>query len=178
MTNIKAPGVYMSPNTPAHAFDGPIPANNEGITNNRNDTGITKVQYTYALSQSAYLRAYGYTFYSDWMEASPSYGATDGYTPSALAAQYQLMTHTSGGALDFQDQLNDQNLVSLDGNYTTAGVIRFNNTSAYNGCLGTCSPIGYMSAGPGGFRCFNGTPTTTRSGSGTYVLRNARAMSE
>ena len=24
-TNIKAPGVYMSPNTPAHAFDGPIP---------------------------------------------------------------------------------------------------------------------------------------------------------
>ncbi|MGC1335136.1 MAG: TonB-dependent receptor, partial [Candidatus Cybelea sp.] len=53
--------------------------------------------------------------------------------------------------------------------YTTAGVIRFNNTSAYNGCLGTCSPIGYMSAGPGGFRCFNGTPTTTRSGSGTYV---------
>jgi hypothetical protein len=144
---IKAPGVYMSPNTPAHAFDGPIPANNEGNTNNRNDTGITKVQYTYALSQSAYLRAYGYTFYSDWMEASPSYGATDGYLPSALAAQYQLMTHTSGGALDFQDQLNDQNLVSLDGNYTTAGVIRFNNTSAYAGCLSSCSPIGYMSGG-------------------------------
>ena len=46
------------------------------------------------------------------------------------------MTHTSGGALDFQDQLNDQNLVSLDGNYTTAGVIRFNNTSAYDSCLG------------------------------------------
>ena len=169
MTNIKAPGVYMSPNTPAHAFDGPIPTNNEGITNNRNDTGITKVQYTYALSQSAYLRAYGYTFYSDWMEASPTYGATDGYTPSALAAQYQLMTHTSGGALDFQDQLNDQNLVSLDGNYTTAGVIRFNNTSAYNGCLGTCSPIGYMSAGPGGFRCFNGTPNSTGVVSGAPV---------
>lgn len=81
------------------------------------------------------------------MEASPSYGATDGYLPSALAAQYQLMTHTSGGALDFQDQLNDQNLVSLDGNYTTAGVIRFNNTSAYAGCLSSCSPIGYMSGG-------------------------------
>jgi hypothetical protein len=156
-TSIQAPGVYMSPNTPSHQFDGPIPANDEGLTNNRNDTGITKVQYTYALSQSAYLRAYGYTFYSDWMEASPSYGATDGATPSDLAAQYQLMTHTSGGALDFQDQLNDQNLVSLDGNYTTAGVIRFNNSSAYAACLSSCSPIGYMAPSAGGFTCYDPT---------------------
>src|SRR5579863_2587606 len=151
-TNIKAPGVYMSPDTPSHAFGGPIPANDEGLSTNRNDTGITKVQYTYALSQAAYLRAYGYTFYSDWMEQSPSYGSTDGDTPSLIAAQYQLITHTSGGALDFQDQLNDQNLVSLDGNYTDAGVIRFNNSSAYAGCLGGCSPIGYMS---GTGRCFD-----------------------
>jgi hypothetical protein len=150
---IKAPGVYMSPDTPAHAFDGPIPQNSEGIASNQNDTGITKIQYTYALSQAAYLRAYAYTFYSDWMELNPSYGATDGYTPSALAAQYQLITHTSGGALDFQDQLNDQNLVSLDGNYTDAGVIRFNNSSAYAGCLSSCSTIGYMSGGVGNFTC-------------------------
>ncbi|MGA9017762.1 MAG: TonB-dependent receptor [Candidatus Cybelea sp.] len=156
-TSVQAPGVYMSPNTPAHAFDGPIPANDEGEANNRNDTGITKVQYTYALSQSAYLRAYGYTFYSDWLEANPSYGATDGYTPSDLSAQYQLLTHTSGGALDFQDQLNDQNLVSLDGNYTTAGVIRFNNSSAYAACLSSCSPIGYMSPSAGGFACYDPT---------------------
>ena len=162
--SIRTPGVYMSPNSAQHAFNGPIPANDEGMTNNRNDTGITKFQYTYALSQSAYLRAYAYTFYSDWLEASPTYGATDGYTPSALAAQYQLLTHTSGGALDFQDQLNDQNLVSLDGNYTTAGVIRFNNSSAYAGCLGACasgSPTGYMSGTPGGFTCYgwkNNTP--------------------
>ena len=139
---------------------------------NRNDTGITKVQYTYALSQSAYLRAYGYTFYSDWMEASPSFGATDELTSSALAAQYQLMTHTSGGALDFQDQINDQNLVSLDGNYTTAGVIRFNNTSAYSSCLGACSPIGYMSAGPAAFDASTARRPLRRR------LRSARAMPE
>ncbi len=29
-TSIKTPGVYMSPNTPQHAFNGPIPANDEG----------------------------------------------------------------------------------------------------------------------------------------------------
>jgi hypothetical protein len=156
-TNIKAPGVYMSPDSPAHDFDGPIPANDEGLASNRNDTGITKIQYTYALSQAAYLRAYAYTFYSDWVMQNASYGSTDGDTPSLISAQYELFTHTSGGALNFQDQLNDQNLVSLDGNYTTAGVIRFNNSSAYAGCLGACaggSPTGYMSGKPGGFTCY------------------------
>ena len=59
--------------------------------------------------------------------------------PSPISAQYQLITHTSGAALNFQDQINDQNLVSIDGNYTTASVLRFNNTSAYAGCLGSCA---------------------------------------
>ena len=59
----------MAPDTPAHAFKGAIPINDNSLNTNRNDTGITKLQYTYALSQSAYLRAYGYTFYSDWMQS-------------------------------------------------------------------------------------------------------------
>ena len=48
---IKAPGVYFAPNTPAHAFDGPIPLYDNSINVNQNDAGITKLQYTYALSQ-------------------------------------------------------------------------------------------------------------------------------
>jgi hypothetical protein len=155
-TTIMAPGVYMAPSTPPHAFDGEQP-DNDNLATNQNDTGITKLQYTFALSQAAYLRVYGYTFYSDWLESSPMYGATDGDAPSSTAAQYQLLTHTSGGALDFQDQINDQNLISLGGNYTTAGVIRFNNSSAYAGCLGTCttgSPIGYMSSSSSGYTCY------------------------
>ena len=159
-TSIKSPGVYAAPNTPAHAFDAPIPVNDQSQNVNQNDTGVTKLQYTYALSQSAYLRAYGYTFYSDWLENSTAFGATQEYIPSAIAAQYQLETHTSGGALDFQDQLNDQNLVSLDGNYTSAGVIRFNNLSAYSGCnpaggygVNVCSPIGYANLGAG--KCYD-----------------------
>jgi hypothetical protein len=156
--SISTPGVYMAPSTPPHPFDGPIPLNDNSINQNQNDTGITKLQYTYALSQSAYLRAYGYTFYSDWMLTDPAFGSTVEEIPSYPgAAEYQLFTHTSGGALDFQDQLNDQNLVSLDGNYTSAGVIRFNNYSAYPGCLGTCeggSPIGYMSQRNGTYTCY------------------------
>jgi hypothetical protein len=161
----KAPSVYIAPGTPSHTFGGPIPLTDNSINVNQNDTGISKIQYTYALSQSAYLRAYGYTFYSDWYLTDPTFGSCDEFCPSfPEAAQYQLMTHTAGGALDFQDQLNDQNLVSLDGNYTTAGVIRFNNESAYAGCSpgffgfpDQCSPIGYMSNKSGAYTCYSPT---------------------
>ena len=148
-TILKSPGVYMAPGTPPHAFNGALPLNDNSINVNQNNTGITKLQYTYALSQSAYLRAYGYTFYSDWLQTDPMFGGTGELVPSAISAEYQLITHTSGGALDFQDQINAQNLISLDGNYTQASVVRFNNTSAYAGCLGSCAagtPIGYMSS--------------------------------
>ena len=123
---------------------------------NQNDGGMAKIQYTYALSQAAYLRLYGYTFYSDWYLTAPSYAGSGVNVPFfPETAQYQLITHTAGGAMDFQDQLNDQNLLSLDGNYTTAGVTRFNNSTAY----GAVSPIGYMSkGGTNGFTCYD--PTT------------------
>ncbi|HZY95903.1 MAG TPA: TonB-dependent receptor [Candidatus Cybelea sp.] len=149
--SIKPPTPYYAPNAPAHAFGGPIPLFDNSLNTNQNDAGVTKVQYTYALSQSAYLRAYGYTFYTDWYLTAPSYagsGTNVNFFPAT--AQYQLITHTSGGALSFQDQLNEQNLLTLDGNYTTAGVTRYNNSTAY----GAVSPIGYMSKGPHGFICY------------------------
>jgi hypothetical protein len=153
---IKAPGAYYEPNTPSHAFNGPIPLYDNSIDVNQNDGGIAKVQYTYALSQAAYLRLYGYTFYTDWMYTDPTFAGTgQNVVTFPPTAQYQLITHTAGGALDFQDQLNDQNLLSLNGNYTTAGVSRFNNSTAYGGT----SPIGYMSkGGTNGFTCYD--PTT------------------
>ncbi|HZY97611.1 MAG TPA: TonB-dependent receptor [Candidatus Cybelea sp.] len=154
-SSIKAPGVYFVPNTPAHAFNGPLPLYDNSLNVNQNDGGIAKLQYTYALSQAAYLRLYGYTFYSDWFSTGPTFAATGQQVVTFPSnGQYQLITHTSGGALDFQDQLNDQNLLSLDGNYTTAGVIRFSNSTVFGGT----SPTGYMAKGPGGFSCYD--PTT------------------
>ncbi len=156
-TSIKPPSPYYAPDTPAHPFGGPIPLDDEGIDVNSNDAGVAKLQYTHALSQSAYLRAYVYSFYSDDLDAIPFNGSTDdNLTGIVGAAQYQLMTHTAGGALDFQDQLNDQNLLTVDGNYTTAGVIRWNNSSALAGVED--SPIGYMSLGAGGkYTCYDPT---------------------
>ncbi|MBV8331286.1 MAG: TonB-dependent receptor, partial [Candidatus Eremiobacteraeota bacterium] len=151
--HITAPQVYYAPDTPQHQFDGPIPLADESITPYQNDTGIAKLQYTYALSSAAYLRAYGYTFYSDWLNTAPIGGATDQAITSLPQPQYDLMTHTAGAALNFNDQVDDQNLVSGDYNYTQASVVRFNNTSALAGA-GT-TPIGYMANG----RCYNSTAT-------------------
>jgi len=168
--SVTPPGVYMAPGTPPHTFGGPQSPTDQSLSVNQNDTGIIKMQYTHALSQSAYLRAYAYTFYSDWYQNNPLLASCDNFCPNTYgAALYQLITHTAGGALDFQDQLNDQNLVRLDTNYTTAGVIRFNDTSAYAGCASgyfgfpnICSPIGYMASnGHGGYNCYDpakGTP--------------------
>lgn len=166
-SSIKAPSPYFAPDTPAHAFQGAIPLSDQNTDVNQNDTGIVKLQYTHALSQAAYLRLYGYSFYSDWLENAPF----DGSTGQLLigfngAAQYQLLTHTVGGALDFQDQVNDANLISADGNFTTAGVIRFNNNSAIAGVED--SPIGYMAGSGGNFTCYDptsGNPQVCLTGS-------------
>ena len=157
-TSFTKPGVYFAPATPPHAFDGPLPLNDNSIDVNQNNTGIAKLQYTYALSQSAYLRAYGYTFYSDWMLTDPTTAAGGGLAPSFPGVpQLQLFTHTSGGTLDFEDQINRQNLISLDGNYTTAGVIRVQNNTAFGGA----SPIGYMAKTGNTYTCYD--PSTGAS---------------
>lgn len=151
-TSFRRPSVYFAPATPPHAFDGPLPLYDNSIDVNQNDTGITKLQYTYALSQSAYLRAYVYTFYSDWMLTDPTLAAGGELVPNFPgSAQLQLFSHTSGGALDFEDQINSRNLVSVDGDYTTSNVIRVSNNTAYGGT----SPIGYMAKTGNTYNCYD-----------------------
>jgi hypothetical protein len=119
-TSFKAPSVYFAPGTPPHPFDGPLPLFDNSTNVNQNDTGITKFQYTHALSQSAYLRAYAYTFFSDWFTTDPTSAGTFQQAASYPGiADYELTSHTSGGAIAFEDQVNSQNLVSFQGNYTT-----------------------------------------------------------
>lgn len=160
-TNFRAPSVYFAPGAPTHPFDGPLPLYDNSIDVNQNDTGITKLQYTHALSQSAYLRAYAYTFYSDWFTTDPTFAAAfQNVSSYPGTADYELTSHTSGGAISFEDQVNPKNLVSVTGNYTTASVIRVNNTTAYGGVspfdippIG--SPIGYMAKSGNRYTCYD-----------------------
>jgi Carboxypeptidase regulatory-like domain/TonB dependent receptor len=101
-----------------------IPPNDRD--NSYNDTAITKIQYTKNFGSSAYLRLYGYTYYSDWfLNGAYSTSFCDFICP--VAPDYELNTHTRGVSAQFEDQLNEQNLFSVQGSYTTATVLRDNN---------------------------------------------------
>ncbi|HET6275250.1 MAG TPA: TonB-dependent receptor [Candidatus Cybelea sp.] len=147
--------IYTQPNAPEHSFDGPIPTNLTDLTNN--DTGIVKMQYTHALDPRSFIRVYAYTFFSDWTEDGPNSGSSPlafEYPFTGVSPDYDLITHTSGGQLQYTNQINDQNLLQLTGNYTQANVSRFNNTGFDAGA----SPIGYISENNGVYSCWD--PTT------------------
>lgn len=94
--------------------------------NSYNDTAIVKFQYTKNFGSTAYLRLYGYTFYSDWFLNGPySTSFCDFVCP--VAPDYELNTHTRGLSAEFQDQLNEQNLLGATASYTTATIVRDNN---------------------------------------------------
>ena len=91
LDEVQATRFISHPGAPSHPFDGPLPLNDNSIDVNQNDIGITKLQYTHALSQSAYLRAYAYTFYSDYMLTDPTVAAGSQLVPSYPGtAAYQL----------------------------------------------------------------------------------------
>jgi hypothetical protein len=146
---------YFQPKSPPHALNGTIPSNFEDLSNN--DTGIVKLQYTHQLDERSYLRFYGYTFFSDWTLDGPVSGSSPlafEYPYDGVAPDYNLITHTSGGQLQYANQINDQNLVQFTGNYTQANVVRFNNS----GYAAGASPIGYISYNNGVYQCWD--PTT------------------
>ena len=151
---------YYQPSSPTdRGFNAEIPANARDTV--WNDTGIVKAQYTRELSSSAYVRAFAYTFFSDWTQAgaNSAWNAYANYGVGPVdyntdSANYDLITHTAGGELQFADQLSSQHLLQLTANYTTANVMRFNN----DGYTGGSSPIGYVANNRGVYSCYD--PTT------------------
>jgi hypothetical protein len=114
--NAVNPGTFTDPNT--------VPAGERD--NTYNQTVIGKIQYTKNFGSTAFLRLYAYTFYSTW-DLAGIYGGVDCDFFCTTAPDYELDTHTRGLSGMFEDQINGQNLVSLQGNYTTATITRMNN---------------------------------------------------
>ncbi len=114
--NAVNPGTFTNPNT--------VPPGDRADTYNQ--TVIGKLQYTKNFGSTAFLRVYGYTFYSAWSLAN-TYADVDCVWSCSGAPDYELNTHTRGVSANFQDQINAQNLVSVQGSYTTATVTRMNN---------------------------------------------------
>jgi hypothetical protein len=120
--------IYSFPNVPAHTFDDQInPAIRDGFNN---DQAIEKLQFTKTLGSSAFVRIYGFSNYSDWLNTGPN----SAYIPNGeVNGDYELSSHQRGAGFQLSAQLNAQNLLSIDGDYTKATVVRDNNTEYLNG---------------------------------------------
>jgi hypothetical protein len=147
------------------ALDAAIPPNtrDEYV----NDQSILKLQYQHNFGTNAFLRVYGYTYYSDWLNGGPNTTYSDyvGYD----SPDYELSSHTRGVSLQFSDQINPTNLISLQGSYTTANSTRYNN-SFYG--IGGGTTVGYLVNGndPGSGTCYsNGTNVPVAGAAGTPV---------
>jgi hypothetical protein len=134
----------------------------------QNQQEIIKLQYTKNFGSTAYARIYGYTYYSTWDLVGPQCAAFLYACPTA--PDYELSSHTRGLSAQFEDQIDPQNLVTLQGNYTTASTIRDNNTQMYNnfaafgGPLRTDAAVAVNAADPYGGFCYgdgkNGAPVS------------------
>lgn len=170
---------YAFPNEPGLSAIGgqPIPFNERD--GSQNGQAIFKLQYQHNFDESAYLRVYGYTFYSNWFLTGPNtyYSNFDGVEPD----DYELSTHTSGVSATFAKQLNPQNLLQVQGSYTRASVIRDFNSQILNGLFG--KPLAELVNGnaPNSGICYTttGTPTACSRVEGgspaTLTLGNAYA---
>ena len=131
-TSFIAPYNYPnSPSHPAFSFTGsPTPIDLNRRDTIWNDQEIVKLQYQKNFGSSAYFRAYGYMYYSDWLQNGPvcafsNYGCS-------VSPDYELSSHTRGVSAQFADQLSAQHLINIQGNYTTANSTRDNNTQMFN----------------------------------------------
>lgn len=125
---------YLYPNSPDHpafSFTGnPTAINPSHRDTTWNDQEIVKLQYQKNFGSSAYLRLYGYTYYSDWLQNGPIC-AFQNYV-CAVSPDYELSSHTRGFSATFADQLSQEHLLQIEGNYTTADSTRDNNTQMFN----------------------------------------------
>jgi hypothetical protein len=117
--------------SPNSGFDGAIPTDLRDAISN--DQGIAKLQFTKSLGSNALFKIYGYTYYSDWLQVQPMSGFLYENGFGYGSPDYELSSHTRGLSGTFSDQLNAQNLLQLQGSFTTSNAIRDNNSEQENG---------------------------------------------
>jgi hypothetical protein len=146
-----------------------------------NNQSVLKLQYQHNFGTNAFLRVYGYTYYSNWLQTGPQSNYADylGFVPS----DYELSSHTRGVSVNFSDQLNSQHLLSVQGSYTTSTTLRDNNTqdiagfypaSRLNGrtviglLVDSSNPLNGICYGAGGVptNCFNNAGSDLNRGRG------------
>lgn len=92
---------------------------------------IFKAQYQKNFGSSAYLRVFGYTFYSNTNRSGASRrGIGSGY--GATNYDYEVDGHTRGIQMDFGDQISSDHQLTANVNYITSTTLRENNYNYLN----------------------------------------------
>ncbi len=92
---------------------------------------IFKLQYQKNIGSNAYIRLYGYTFYSNTNRSGASRrGIGSGF--GATNYDYEVNSHTRGAELQFADQINANHQLTGTLNYVTAKTFRTNNFNYFN----------------------------------------------
>jgi carboxypeptidase family protein/TonB-dependent receptor-like protein len=151
---------YAAPSSGGAAAFSNIPATNRDSS--ENGQGIGKIQYQHNIGSNAYLRIYGYSFYSWWF-LHGDISNNQNYV-ACCPGDYELETHTRGGSVEFQDQINPKNLLGFQVGYVTATSTRDNNTQGLGVISGTRQRFAVLvsSANPNNGICYNingGAPT-------------------
>lgn len=92
---------------------------------------ISKLQYQKNLGSAAYVRLFGYTFYSNTNRASAN-GWGNNVSLGVTNYQYEVDSHTGGLELQFADQLSGQHLLQGMVSYITANTLRYYNNNYFN----------------------------------------------
>jgi Carboxypeptidase regulatory-like domain/TonB dependent receptor/TonB-dependent Receptor Plug Domain len=174
--NAKGPGctsTYFFPNSTNRTSPlQPIPVDaRDGMLN---DQEIEKLQYTKNFGSTAFLRVYGYLYYSDWFHDAPQ-SAYSNYV-SCCAPDYELSSHTRGFAVNYQNQINAQNLLNAQASYVTASTVRDNNSQWVNfTTIRQYAAVAVNAADPYGGYCYgsgSSAPQSCSPGNATTTFAN------
>lgn len=92
---------------------------------------IFKMQYQKNIGSNAYVRLFGYTFYSNTNRATAN-GWGNNVTLGVTNYQYVVDSHTGGLELQFADQISNQHLIQGMVSYLTSNTLRYANRNYDN----------------------------------------------
>ncbi len=92
---------------------------------------IGKLQYQKNFGSTAYVRLFGYTFYSNTNRATAN-GWGNNISLGVTNYQYEVDSHTGGLEMQFADQLSGQHLLEGMVSYITSNTLRYYNHNYFN----------------------------------------------
>ena len=157
---------YSFANSPAgRPWGGPADfARQDGETN---AFAIVKLQYQHNIGDKGYVRAYGYTLYSDRLD-NGIVGLYQTFV-GAFSPDYQISSHSRGAVITTGYQLSPEHLINFNVGYVTSNTTRYRNDVAAGNPE---APVAYLvsSANPTA-TCYSGAAVAvTCSAAAQYRL--------